>query len=109
MPPLSNIQIVYMHGSFVEYCILFHASIYLSCVKHISIMVAPKARIPGRETPSCFYALRKYFDYVWTFPELYKESFGDFDYSHIKRFPGEIPITSDMQMTPPLWQKVKKN
>ena len=24
------------------------------------------------------------------------------------RFPGEISITSDMQMTPPLWQKVKK-
>ena len=25
------------------------------------------------------------------------------------RFPGEISITSDMQMTPSLWQKVKKN
>ena len=25
------------------------------------------------------------------------------------RFPGEIPITSDTQMTPPLWQKAKKN
>ena len=25
------------------------------------------------------------------------------------RVPGEISITSDMQMTPPLWQKVKKN
>ena len=25
------------------------------------------------------------------------------------RFPGEISITSDMQMLPPLWQKVKKN
>ena len=25
------------------------------------------------------------------------------------RFPGEISITSDKQMTPPLWQKVKKN
>jgi len=25
------------------------------------------------------------------------------------RFPGELSITSDMQMTPPLWQKVKKN
>ena len=25
------------------------------------------------------------------------------------RFPGEISITSDVQMTPPLWQKVKKN
>ena len=23
--------------------------------------------------------------------------------------PGEISVTSDMQMTPPLWQKVKKN
>ena len=26
-----------------------------------------------------------------------------------RRLPGEISITSDMQMTPPLWQKVKKN
>ena len=25
------------------------------------------------------------------------------------RFPGEISINSDMQMTSPLWQKVKKN
>ena len=25
------------------------------------------------------------------------------------KIPGEISITSDMQMTPPLWQKVKKN
>ena len=25
------------------------------------------------------------------------------------RLPGEISVTSDMQMTPHLWQKVKKN
>ena len=25
------------------------------------------------------------------------------------RLPGEITVTSDMQMTPPLWRKVKKN
>ena len=25
------------------------------------------------------------------------------------KIPGEISITLDMQMTPPLWQKVKKN
>ena len=25
------------------------------------------------------------------------------------RLPGEISITSDMQMTPPLWQKVERN
>ena len=27
----------------------------------------------------------------------------------ISRLPGEISITSDMQMTPPLWRKMKKN
>ena len=25
------------------------------------------------------------------------------------RLPGEVSITSDMQMTPPLWQKAKRN
>ena len=25
------------------------------------------------------------------------------------RLPGEIPITSDIQMIPPIWQKAKKN
>ena len=25
------------------------------------------------------------------------------------KLPGEISITSDMQMTPPLWQKVRRN
>ena len=27
----------------------------------------------------------------------------------VSRLPGEISITSDMQITPPLWQKVKRN
>ena len=31
------------------------------------------------------------------------------EYKLESRLPGEISITSDMQMTPPLWQKVKKN
>ena len=32
------------------------------------------------------------------------------DEAHLEsRLLGEISITSDMQMTPPLWQKVKKN
>ena len=25
------------------------------------------------------------------------------------RLPGEIPVTADMQETPPFWQKAKKN
>ena len=28
--------------------------------------------------------------------------------AQFSRLPGEIPVTSDMQMTPPLWQKVKR-
>ena len=31
------------------------------------------------------------------------------EYKLESRLPGEISITSDKQMTPPLWQKVKKN
>ena len=30
-------------------------------------------------------------------------------YKLVLRLPGEISITSDMQMIPPLWQKVKRN
>ena len=28
---------------------------------------------------------------------------------YIMRLPGEVSVTLDMQMTPPLWQKVKRN
>ena len=34
---------------------------------------------------------------------------GCMKYKLESRLPGEIKISSDMQMTPPLWQKVKRN
>ena len=37
------------------------------------------------------------------------ETLGWMKYKLEPRLPGEISITLDMQMTPPLWQKVKKN
>ena len=37
------------------------------------------------------------------------EMLGWMKYKLESRLPGEISITSDVQMTPPLWQKVKKN
>ena len=37
------------------------------------------------------------------------EMLGWMKYKLESRLPGEISITSDMQMTPPLWQKVKRN
>ena len=40
---------------------------------------------------------------------LYAEYIMKNEHKLESRLPGEISITSDMQMTPPLWQKVKKN
>ena len=37
------------------------------------------------------------------------ETLGGMKHKLESRLPGEISITSDMQMTPPLWQKAKKN
>ena len=34
---------------------------------------------------------------------------GEMKHKLESRLPGEIAITSDMQMTPPLWQKAKRN
>ena len=49
---------------------------------------------------------------TWLF-NLYAEySMSVLDWMNHKlesRLPGEISITSDMQMTPPVWQKVKRN
>ena len=44
-----------------------------------------------------------YEEYImWCTPSLIKHKLES-------RFPGKISITSDMQMTPPVWQKVKRN
>ena len=40
---------------------------------------------------------------------FYAEMLGWKKHKLESRLPGEISITSDMQMTPPLWQKVKRN
>ena len=37
------------------------------------------------------------------------EMLGQMKHKPKSRFLGELSITSDMQMTPPLWQKVKRN
>ena len=34
---------------------------------------------------------------------------GSMKYKQESRMPGEISITTDMQISPPLWEKVKKN
>ena len=46
---------------------------------------------------------------ISVFPESYTGLLGWKKHKLEPRLPGEISITSDMQMTPPLWQKVKRN
>ena len=43
------------------------------------------------------------------YAEYIKETMGWKKHKLESRLQGEISITSDMQMTPPLWQKVKRN
>ena len=50
--------------------------------------------------PPCLFNL--YAEYIMWNARLHE--------SHLEsRLPGEISVTSDVQMTPPLWQKAKKN
>ena len=47
--------------------------------------------------------------YLTSMQSTSREMLGWMKHKLESRLPGEISITSDMQMTPPLWQKVKRN
>ena len=70
----------------------------------------------GHGTTDCFQIGKEYIKTVYCHPAYltYMQSTSSEMPGWIKhklesRLLGEIAITSDMQMTPPLWQKVKKN
>ena len=48
-------------------------------------------------------------DYLTYMQSTSREMLGWMKHKLESRLPGKITITSDMQMTPPLWQKLKKN
>ena len=60
----------------------------------------------GKEYVKAVYCHLAYLTYMQSTPF---EMLGWKKHKLESRLPGEISITSDMQMTPPLWQKVKKN
>ena len=60
----------------------------------------------GKEYVSAVYCHSAYLTYMQS---TSWETLGWMNHNLESRLPGEIPITSDMQMTAPLWQKVKKN
>ena len=59
-----------------------------------------KGMCQGCILSSCLFNL--YAEYIMEIPDWMKRKLES-------RLLGEIPITSEMRMTPPLWQKVKKN
>ena len=61
---------------------------------------------PGKESIKAVYCHPAYLTYMQS---TWWEMLGWRRHKLESRLPGEISITSDMQMTPPLWQKVKKN
>ena len=62
--------------------------------------------ISGKEYVKAIYCHPAYLTYMQSTSH---EMPGRMKYKLESRFPGEISITSDTQMTPSLWQKVKKN
>ena len=60
----------------------------------------------GKEYVKAVYCHHAYLTYMQS---TSYEMLGWMKHKLESRLPGEISITSDMQMTPPLWQKVKKN
>ena len=60
----------------------------------------------GKEYVKAVYCHPAYLTYIQS--TSFKMS-GWMKYKLESRLPGEISITSDMYMTPPLWQKAKRN
>ena len=58
----------------------------------------------GKEYVKAVYCHTAYLTYMWS---TSWEMLGWMKHKLESRFPGEVSVTSDMQVTPPLWQKVK--
>ena len=60
----------------------------------------------GKEYVKAVYCHPAYLTYIQS---TSREMLGWMKHKLESRLPGEISVTSDMQMTPPLWQKVMRN
>ena len=60
----------------------------------------------GKECVKAVYCYPVYLTYMQSTSH---EMLGWMKHKLESRLPGEISMTSDMQMTPPFWQKVKRN
>ena len=89
---------------------------YLPASWEICMLVKKKQLEPDMEQQNGSKLGKEYVKAVYCHPAyltyIQSTSWETLDWKKHKlesRLPGEISITSVMQMTPPLWQKVKKN
>ena len=86
-----------------------HAKLKIKLVlkKHLDMSLEQQTGSKlGKENVKAFYCHPAYLTYVQN--TSYK-MLGWMKHKLESRFPREISITSNMQMTPPLWQKAKRN
>ena len=88
---------------------------HLTCLRR-NLYTGQEATEPYREQQAGSKLGKEYVKAVYCHPayltSVQSTSLETLDWKKHKlesRLPGEISITSDMQMTPPLWQKVKRN
>ena len=89
---------------------------HLICLLWICMQVKKQQLEPDMEQRTGFKLRKEYIKDVYCHPAYlaYMQSasceMSDWmRHKLVSRLPGEISITSDMSMTPPLWQKVKRN
>ena len=70
------------------------------------VQVATGSVVHRKPSPLFFFGLFVFYIGVY---RVHHEKSGLRKHNLESRLLGEISITSDMQITPPLWQKVKKN
>ena len=113
MPKPLTVWITTNCGTFLkrwEYQITWHASWEICMqVKKQQLeldMEQQTGSKEGKEYIKVVYCHLAYLTYMWS---TSWEMLGWIKHKLESRLPGEISITSDKQMTPPLWQKMKRN
>ena len=78
-------------------------------VKKQQLKLDMEQQTGSKSGKECVKALYCHPDYLTYMQSASWERLGWMKHKLESRLPGKISITSDMQMTPPLWQKAKKN
>ena len=90
----------------LNWTILLPEMIHNASLLHLNHHGQQTVSKSGKEYIKDVYCHRAYLTYIQS---TSGETLGWMKHKLESRLPGEISVTSDMQMTPPLWQKVKTN